>query len=71
MCHFAYGRAGFAHVPPSRQLVMFLDQVKKVTGSKGGSTEIFENPDEVYVQETDVIREFNRRLKENPDYVLP
>lgn len=33
--------------------------------------ELFENPEEVYFQETDVIKEFNRRLKDNPDYILP
>ena len=52
-------------------LRMFLDQLKKVTRDKSGSVEIFDNPEEAYFQENEVIREFNRRLRENPDYILP
>jgi hypothetical protein len=33
--------------------------------------EIFDNPEEAYFQETEVIREFNKRLRDNPEYILP
>ena len=71
MCHFAYTRFGYAHIPPARQLALFIEQIRSVTASRGANTEIFDNPDQVYFQETDVIRQFNKWLKENPDYVLP
>lgn len=32
---------------------------------------MFDSPEEMYFQETDVIREFNKRLADNPDYPLP
>ena len=50
---------------------MFVDQLKKVTKQKSGSIQIFDNPEEAYFQETEVIHEYNKRLKENPDYILP
>jgi hypothetical protein len=53
---YAYSRLGYAHIPPARQLALFLEQVRAVTASKGSNTDIFDNPDEVYFQETEVIR---------------
>jgi hypothetical protein len=35
---FAYSRLGYCHVPPARQLALLLDQIRSITGSKGGST---------------------------------
>ena len=32
---------------------------------------MFDSPEEMYFQETEVIREFNKRLSENPEYPLP
>lgn len=49
---FAYSRLGYSHVPPARQLALLLEQIRSITASKGGATEIFDNPDEVYFQET-------------------
>ena len=58
-----YARMGYAHLPPAQQLRMLLEQLKKVTKEKSGSIEIFDNPEEAYFQETEVIREFNKRLR--------
>ena len=52
MCHYAYGKAGFIHIPPSQQILKFIEQIRSVTASKGGSTIIFDSPEEVYFQET-------------------
>ena len=66
-----YGRTGYGHLPPGKILQLFVDQLKKITKDKSGSVEIFENPEQAYFQETEVIRQFNKRLKDNPDYILP
>lgn len=71
LCHYGYGKQGFDHVPPGQKLMMMIRQLKKVTGEKGGNIDLFENPEEVYFQETDVIKEFNKKLKDNPNYILP
>ena len=71
MCNYGYNKSGYAHVPPGQKILMMINQIKETTLKKGGNIELFENPEEVYFQETDVIREFNRRLKENPEYILP
>ena len=42
--------------------MQFIEDIKRVTASRGGSIEMFDSPEEMYFQETDVIREFNRRL---------
>lgn len=56
MCHYGYGKAGYSHLPPGQQIAKFLNLVKSVTSSKGGSVEIFDTPEDVYFQETEVIR---------------
>lgn len=47
-----YGRQGYPHLPPSRQLAQLIDQLRTVTANGGGSTDMFDHPDEVYFQET-------------------
>ena len=51
-----YSRQGYPHLPPGQHLRLFLEQLKKVTREKSGSTEIFDNPEEAYFQETEVVR---------------
>jgi len=58
-----YGKAGYAHIPPGQQLLKFVEQLKKITKEKSGNVDIFENPEEAYFQENEVIREYNKRLK--------
>ena len=71
MCNYGYNKSGFSHLPAGQKIRMFVSQLKNVTQQRGGNIELFDNPEEVYFQETDVIREFNKRLKENPEYILP
>ena len=71
LCIHGYGKMGYSHLPPGQQIRMFISSLKTSTSQKGGNVDIFEHPEEAYFQETDVIREFNRRLKDNPEYILP
>lgn len=56
MCHYGYAKIGFAHLPPGQKIRMFIKQLRDITAQKGGNVDLFENPEEVYFQETDVIR---------------
>ena len=71
MCNYGYGKSGFAHCPPGQKIRMFIKQLRDMTAQRGGNVDLFENPEEVYFQETQVIRQFNKRLKQNPEYILP
>ena len=55
-CNYGYSKIGFAHLTPGQRMLMFIHKLKQVTGEKGGNVELFENPEEVYFQETDVIK---------------
>ena len=50
--NYGYSKIGFASLSPGQRLILFINQLKKVTAEKGGSIELFENPEEVYFQET-------------------
>ena len=63
MCHYGYSKSGYEHLPTGQKIRMFVSQLRSVTQERGGNVELFDNPEEVYFQENDVIREFNRRLK--------
>ncbi len=40
-----YGRQGYPHLPPSRQLALLLQHLRTVTAGSGSSTDIFDHPD--------------------------
>jgi hypothetical protein len=42
--------------------MQLINHLRSITASRGGSTDMFDNPEEMYFQETEVVREFNRRL---------
>lgn len=71
LCSYGYNKFKWGHIPVGRQVLLLIEQLKKVTGEKGWSVELFDSPEDVYFQETDVIREYNRRLKDNPQYIVP
>lgn len=52
MCNYGYGKSGFAHCPPGQKLRMFIKQLRDMTAQRGGNVDLFENPEEVYFQET-------------------
>lgn len=39
-----YSKQGYSHIPPGQQLLLFIEQLKKITKEKSGSIEIFDNP---------------------------
>ena len=47
-----FGKMGYSHLPPGRLLQMFVDKLKKVTKQKTGNSDIFDNPEEAYFQES-------------------
>ena len=40
-----YSKLGYSHLSPGKQLLMFVEQLKKVTKEKSGSIDIFDNPE--------------------------
>ena len=39
--NYGYSKIGYANLSPGQRLGLFLNQLKKVTGQKGGSVELF------------------------------
>ncbi len=70
-CIYAYSKIGVSSLSPGQKVAKLIGQFKKVTEEKGGNVEMFANPEEMYFLETDVIKEYNRRLAENEAYILP
>ena len=70
-CIYAYNKIGASSLSPGQKVARLICQLKKVTEEKGGNVEMFANPEEMYFLETDVIKEYNRRLAENEAYILP
>lgn len=38
---------------------------------RGDKTTMFDEPEAAYFNESDVIREFNNKIKEDPGFILP
>lgn len=45
--------------------------MRQVTAAKGDNTQLFDDPDSQYFQETEVIKEYNAKLQADPKYPLP
>ena len=37
ICNFGYNKLGYEHIPPGQKLMMFIRQLKHITGEKGGN----------------------------------
>jgi len=48
-----------------------LNTFREVTENKGLSTVLYDDPEGSYIGESEVIKEFNRKLEKNPDLLLP
>jgi hypothetical protein len=59
------------HTPPFQALQQFITHCRGVTQNKGQSTALYDDPDSQYFSQSEVIREYNERLKTNPEYILP
>lgn len=68
-----YSRApsNLSHLPASCSLSRMIEQLKFVTRKRGQSCAMYDEPDECYFGETEIIRQFNKTLRENPQYPLP
>ncbi|KAL4496244.1 hypothetical protein ABPG72_012981 [Tetrahymena utriculariae] len=59
------------HLPLSASLQKVFDHMREITKKKGQSTAFFDDYDNLFFGETEVIKQFNKKLEENPDYPLP
>lgn len=57
-CLYLYNKPeeGYYHSPPVRHLRQFVLQLKKTTQERNGSTDLFDNPENAYFQEGDVVK---------------
>jgi hypothetical protein len=44
MCNYGYGKIGFNHLSPGQKLRMFIKQLRDITASRGGNSDLFDNP---------------------------
>ncbi|KAM3135414.1 hypothetical protein pb186bvf_012433 [Paramecium bursaria] len=58
-------------VQPYISLQRFISYLRQITASKKMSTALFDDPDSQYFKESDIIREFNKKLLEDPEFQLP
>lgn len=45
--------------------------IKMVFAERGEKTAIFDEPESAYFNESEVVKEFAKRLEEDPNYILP
>lgn len=56
---------------PAQILETFFKYLRTVTEERGENTVLFDDPDSAYFNESEVIREFNKKLEQDPSYILP
>ncbi|EGR31584.1 hypothetical protein IMG5_106360 [Ichthyophthirius multifiliis] len=61
----------FRHLPLNCSLQKLFDHMRFVTKNKNKNTALFDDPDNQYFGESEVIKEYNKKLQQNPDYPLP
>lgn len=59
------------HLSPSDMLLRLIQHFEKATRSRGQSTLLYEDPDATTIGDQEVLKEMNRRVKDNPDILLP
>lgn len=52
-------------------LQCMIDYKEKATKAKGQSTILYEDPDHTTIGDQEILKELNRKVRENPDYILP
>lgn len=73
LAYFIYSKPplDFSFTGPKEQLMKLIQHFEKATRSRGQSTLLYEDPDTTTIGDQDLLREMNRRVKENPDFILP
>ncbi|CAK88326.1 unnamed protein product (macronuclear) [Paramecium tetraurelia] len=59
------------YVQPHFCIELMLQKMQQVTANKGQNTQLYDDPDNMYFAQKEVIKEFNKKLAEDPKYVLP
>ena len=59
------------HLPPNFSLEGMIQHFREVEKNRGVSTILFDDPEATIVADSEVLKEFNRKLEEDPEYVLP
>ena len=57
--------------PISEMVDELISRFKLYAGENRINQKVFDDPDSQYFNETEALRELNRKLDENPDYILP
>jgi len=74
LCYLVYSKdppEDLRHLPPNFPLERMLKHFREEEKNKGVSTILFDDPEATIVTDSEVLKEFNRKLEEDPDYVLP
>ena len=61
----------YIHISHSQLLDEVFRFIKIVFQENGEKTTLFDEPEAVYFNESEVIKEFNRKLTEDPSFILP
>lgn len=59
------------YISASNCLQRLIDHIRQVTATRGESTQLFDDPENMFFQQTEVIKEFNNKLQQDPKYPLP
>jgi hypothetical protein len=70
---FAFGRApiNLSQKPPIESVKTLLKLFEKSTFHRGESIKLYENPDHTILADSDMIKELNKILKQNPNHPMP
>lgn len=60
-----------SHLSLPDMIMQLLFHFEKVTKAKNQSTILYEDPDTTTIGDMEMLKEMNRRVKDNPDYILP
>ena len=60
-----------SHLSMPEMLMRLLQHNERVTKAKGLSAILYEDPDVTTIGDQEVLKELNKRLKDQPDFILP
>ena len=64
-------KKSFGHLSHWQLIDEFFIYLRQVFQERGEKTILFDEPEAAYFNETEVIREFNKKLEEEPGFILP
>lgn len=59
------------HLTTPEMLLKLIKHLERATKQKGQSTILYEDPDVTTIGDQELLKEMNRRMRENPDFILP